>query len=84
MFIKSWPDLFQFNLHPLRTFEAQRSHFTCKYLCDTVVLKYLVLILDLGLLLLPRSHFYKPVVSAARNVHAFQKEKGIRKVSTGI
>lgn len=59
-------------------------HFACKYFCNPIVFKYVILILDLGFLLLPCGHFYKPVVSAVRDVYTFQKEKGIRKVSTSI
>ena len=59
-------------------------HFTCKYFCNPIVFKYLILVLDLGFLLLPCSHFYKPVVSAVRDVYTFQKEKGVRKVSTNV
>lgn len=59
-------------------------HFTCKYFCNPTVFKCVILILDLGFLLLPCGHFYKPVVSAVRDVYTFQKEKGIRKVSTSV
>lgn len=49
---------------------------------STLVFKRLVLVLDLGFLLLPCCHFYKPVVSATGDVHTFQEEEGARKVST--
>lgn len=49
---------------------------------STLVFKHLILVLDLGFLLLPCCHFYKPVVSATGDVHTFQEEEGARKVST--
>lgn len=51
---------------------------------DNIVHTFLTLVSDLGFLLLPGGHFYKPAVSAVGDVHTFQKEKGIRKVSTGV
>lgn len=43
-----------------------------------------MLIVDMGFLLFSCCHFYKPVMSATGDVHTFQEEKSLRKVSVAI